>query len=231
MPLLAMFRILLGLSSRFGIVTRVLFFTSLGYAQQSQHAAGDLPKVVTLFDGKSLSGWKTVDPADGQYWSVVDSMIVGGDGITPIPKNTYLQTEGEYGDFEFRCLFRLSGDHETGFINSGIQYRSAIANNDVVGYQADIGKGHWGDIYDEHRRGLLVSGDLTTLRRILKEDDWNSYTIRIRGNHHELYINGVKTCDYVEADPKVPSKGIIALQLHSGGSAQLQVRDITITSF
>ncbi|WP_218587926.1 hypothetical protein [Arenibacter palladensis] len=42
-------------------------------------------------------------------------------------------------------------------INSGIQYRSIIKDNKIIGYQADIGKGYWGDIYDEHRRGKLVA--------------------------------------------------------------------------
>ncbi|MGV3761342.1 MAG: 3-keto-disaccharide hydrolase [Parapedobacter sp.] len=186
---------------------------------------------VVLFDGATLTGWQPIDPADAHFWSVEDSCITGGDGRSNIPKNTYLRTEREYGDFEFRCLFRLSGDHATGFINSGIQYRSYVANDDIVGYQADIGNGHWGDIYDEHRRELLVAGDLSVLRRILHEDGWNSYIVRVRGNHHELYINGVKTCDYIEADADIPTKGIMAVQLHGGGAAKIQLRDVTITEF
>ena len=205
-----------------------LLYLSNACAQQST-SSQQLPNAVILFDGETLMGWKTVDPNDGQYWSVVDSLLTAGDGINHIPENTYLQTVEEYEDFEFSCLFRLSGNHETGFINSGIQYRSMVMDNDIVGYQADIGRGHWGDIYDEHRRGLLVSGDLSTLQHILKEDGWNSYIIRVRGNHHELYINGVKTCDYIEDDPAIPSRGVIAFQLHSGGAAKLQVRDVTIT--
>ena len=101
---------------------------------------------VALFDGATLRGWQPVDPADSHFWTVADSCITGGDGQTLIPKNTYLRTEREYEDFELRCLFRLTGDHSTGFINSGIQYRSYIENDDIVGYQADIGNGHWGDI-------------------------------------------------------------------------------------
>lgn len=197
----------------------------------SQQPAQYTPKTVELFDGSSLNGWKPVNPADGQYWTVSDSAITGGDGVNNVPKNTYLQTGREYGDFEFRCLFRLSGDPNTGFINSGIQYRSSAKDSDIIGYQADIGNGHWGDIYDEHRRALLVKGDLSTLQHTLHEGDWNSYIIRVKGNHHELYINGVKTCDYIEKDPDIPSKGVIAFQLHGGGAAKIQLRDVTITEF
>jgi len=186
-------------------------------------------KTISLFDGKTLNGWKTVNPAFTDIWSVVDGVITAGDGEKKIPTNTYLATTKEYGDFEFRCLFRITGDHKTGLINSGIQYRSFIQDKKITGYQADIGKGYWGDIYDEHRRGKLAQGDLSTLKHILKEDGWNSYIIRCKGNHHELYINGVKTCDYIEKDPEIPAVGVIAVQIHSGGNAKVELKDITIT--
>ncbi|WP_460915630.1 3-keto-disaccharide hydrolase [Spirosoma areae] len=186
-------------------------------------------KTESLFDGKTLTGWKTVDPAHANLWVVKDSVIWSGDGLKKIPENTYLHTLKEYGDFEFRCLFRLHGDPKTGMINSGIQYRSVLEGGKIVGYQADIGTGYWGDIYDEHRRGKLVGGDLSTLKRLLKEDGWNSYIIRCKGNRHELYINGVKTADYVEQDRKIPQKGVIAVQIHSGGVAQVEFRDLTIS--
>ena len=186
-------------------------------------------KTKPLFDGKTLTGWKTVDPTHEKLWSVKDSVIRSGDGVNKIPANTYLRTQNEYGDFEFCCLFRLTGDPSTGMINSGIQYRSLLEGDKIVGYQADIGDGYWGDLYDEHRRGKLAGGELQTLKHLLRKDGWNSYIIRCRGNHHELYINGVKTCDYVEQDPKIPQKGVIAVQIHSGGVAQVEFRNLTIS--
>jgi len=183
----------------------------------------------SLFDGSSLNGWKTVNTKNTKFWSVIDSTITGGDGSTNIPTNTYLHTTESYEDFEFRCLFRLTGDHDTGLINSGIQYRSIIEGDKIIGYQADLGKGYWGDIYDEHRRAKLVGGDLSTLKHILEEDGWNSYIVRCTGNLHELYINGAKVSEYVEKDPKIPSKGVIGIQVHSGGNAKIEFKHITIT--
>jgi hypothetical protein len=205
----------------------ILFFT-LVFSSLQVYGQSTV-KTVSLFDGKTLKGWKTVDPTHEKLWFVTDSVIRSGDGIHKIPANTYLHTTREYGDFEFRCLFRLSGDPKTGLINSGIQYRSIIEGGKMVGYQADIGNGYWGDIYDEHRRGKLIGGDLSTLKHLLKEDGWNSYIIRCKGNLHELYINGVKTCEYIEKDPKIPKKGVIAVQIHSGGVAQVEFRDLTIS--
>jgi len=182
-----------------------------------------------MFDGTTLTGWKTVRKANQNIWSVKDSVITGGDGVQKISENTYLHTIKTYEDFEFRCLFRLTGNHDLGLINSGIQYRSLIEEDKIIGYQADIGKGYWGDIYDEHRRAKLIDGNLSTLRHILKEDGWNSYIIRCKGNKHELYINGVKTCEYVEEDQNIPSKGVIGIQLHSGGNAKIEFKNITIS--
>lgn len=177
---------------------------------------------------------KTIKPENQKYWTVNGDVITGGDGVSKIPVNTYLHTKESYRDFEFRCLFRITGDHDLGLINSGIQYRSAIdtssKDNKIVGYQADIGKGYWGDIYDEHRRGKLVSGTLNTLQHILDEEGWNSYIIRCVGNKHVTYINGVKTAEYIEEDPDIQSEGVIGIQLHSGGNAMIEVMHITITN-
>ena len=204
------------------VITCALFFLAI-LAGHSQNGAA------SLFNGATLAGWSTVKPGNAKFWTARDSMIVGGDGTVKIPENTFLHTVKEYQDFEFRCLFRLTGDPATGMINSGIQYRSVIEGGHLKGYQADIGNGYWGDIYDEDRRALLVKGDLSTLRHILQPEGWNSYIIRCQGRHHETYINGVKVADYWEEDASIPSKGVIGIQLHSGGAAMVEFRDVTIT--
>lgn len=181
-----------------------------------------------LFDGHTLEGWKTVNPKYADLWYVHDNAIVSGDGEMLIPENTYLHTLEEFEDFELRCLFRLTGDPKTGMINSGIQYRSFIRDGMMIGYQADIGKDFWGGLYDEHRRAQLVVGDMEQLQYVLRPNDWNSYTIRVKGNHHQLFINGVQTVDYYEEDPDIPTRGIIAIQNHSGGNAQVAFKYLRI---
>lgn len=177
----------------------------------------------------NLNDWKAVKPANQHFWSVTDSTITGGDGKQNMPTNTYLHSAKTYKDFELRCLFRITGNHDLGLINSGIQYRSVLEDNKIVGYQADIGKGYWGDIYDEHRRAKLIDGDLNVLKQLLNEDGWNSYIVRCKADIHELYINGVKTTEYKEMDKDITSEGVIAIQLHSGGNAKIEVKNITIT--
>jgi hypothetical protein len=182
---------------------------------------------VSLFDGKTLNGWKTVNPASAKYWSVIDGVITCSNGDQKMPKNTFLATEKEYQDFEFTCEFRLSGDHTTGLINSGIQYRSIIEKK-IIGYQADIGKGYWGDIYDEHRRGKLIQGDTKELFKDFKEDAWHTYKVICKGDHHQLFINDHLVADYTEKNKDIPKKGVFGLQLHSGGVAKLEFKNIQI---
>lgn len=181
-----------------------------------------------LFDGKTMVGWVVMNPEYQDFWGVKDGVIFCGNGKEKIPINLFLYTDKKYKNFELRCLFRLSGDPSTGMINSGIQYRSLVEDGKMMGYQADIGDGYWGDLYDEHRRGELADGKVDVLNRILNKEGWNSYVIRCVDNRHELYINGVKTCEYIEKDAGIPDEGVIALQLHSGGKAIIEYRDIFI---
>jgi hypothetical protein len=211
------------------IVRALMFFILVIFVFSNVSLAQKDDSTYFLFDGSSLNGWKTVNSDNSKYWKVTDGVIVGGDGETKIPSNTYLHTTQTFEDFELRFLFRISGDHDQGLINSGVQYRSVLEGNKIVGYQADIGKGYWGDIYDEHRRAKLVGGNLNILKHILNEEGWNSYIVRCKGNKHELYINGVKISEYVEKDPDIPSKGVIGFQLHSGGNAKVEFKYITIT--
>lgn len=199
----------------------LMITTSIAYSQQTY---------TTPKEHKAdVSKWKPLNSENAKIWSAVGEQVVGGNGVSNVESNTYLISNATYKDFEFSCLFRLSGNHELGLINSGIQYRSTIEDNKIIGYQADIGKGYWGDIYDEHRRGKLVGGNLDELEILLDEDGWNSYIIRCIGNKHELYINGIKACEYIEKDAAIPDEGYFGIQLHSGGNARIEVKNVTIT--
>lgn len=210
---------------RLKLLSLFLFFQmSQGITQIKMHE-------VHLFNGYDLEGWQTVNPKFMEMWSVQDSSIVCGDGIAHIPKNTYLHTQKEYHNFELTCLFKITGDPSTGLINSGIQYRSQVVDGKMIGYQADIGDGYWGDLYDEHRRGLLAGGQRAVLNLVLNKNGWNTYRIKVVGPRHQLYINGVKTVEYWEENEEIPDTGVISVQNHSGGNSKVEFRNITVVEF
>jgi hypothetical protein len=99
----------------------------------------------------------------------------------------------------------------------------------MVGYQADIGAKYWGSLYDESRRNkVLAAPDSALAMKLVRIDDWNDYEIRAEGRRITLTLNGQQTVDYTEPDETIPQSGLIGLQIHGGGKAQIYYKDITI---
>ncbi len=188
--------------------------------------AQDVSKAKSLFDGKSLAGWE----GNAKIWTVQDGAITGGSLTETVTRNEFLATEKSYADFDLRAKIKITG--AGGFINSGIQIRSQRVPNDseMIGYQCDAGEGWWGKIYDESRRNKVIANpvDEKALTAAIRKDDWNDYVIRAEGTRIRIWINGVAGSDYIEADPKIPLEGKIGLQVHGGGKALIQFKDITI---
>jgi 6-phosphogluconolactonase len=179
-----------------------------------------------LFDGQTLAGWE----GDTQKtWRVEGGAITAGAPDKHQQNNDFLATTQEYDDFDLRFKMKLTGTE--GFINSGVQFRSRRVPNhfEVSGYQADFGAGYYGALYDESRRNKILMAPAKEIAdKAVRPNDWNDYRIRAIGPHIQLWLNGIKTVDYIEADKAIPQKGIIALQIHGGAKAQVQFKDIVI---
>lgn len=189
-----------------------------------------LPNSATpLFDGKSTAGW---DILPGSVWGFVDGVLTGGDGQKKIRYNDFICTKTSHSNFILRLKLKLTGDPSTGMINSGVQIRSrrVSGSHEVSGYQCDYGEPTWyGAIYDESRRNKLISkSDMDALRPALKVNDWNEYVIKADGPRIQTWINGVQGTDFTETDPNIASDGIIGVQVHSGGHAVVQIKEIFI---
>ena len=149
--------------------------------------------------------------------------------VTPpgIEHNQFLATTRTYRDFILRLQVQLVGD----IGNSGVQFRSIRKDNstEMIGYQADIGPGFWGDLYDEGRRMVeLVNADEAVLEGTLHPSGWNDYEIYASGDQIRLSLNGQVTADYLEEDETIPGDGLIAPQLHSGPPLEVRFRNIQI---
>jgi hypothetical protein len=179
---------------------------------------------VPLFDGKTLSGWK----GDMEFWRVQDGAIEGGTLEEKVARNQYLRSEKEYDDFELRLEFKLVGVKGT---NGGVDIRVAEKPNshEMIGYQADLGTNWWGCLYEHGRgRGLLAGPEKEQRAKPVRAGQWNNYRIRCEGKRIQFWINGVQTVDYTEQDPRIPQKGIIALQVHGNLIMEAAYRNIRI---
>ena len=181
---------------------------------------------IPLFDGKTLNGW---EGETKQVWRVEDGAIVGG-SLDGNPRNEFLATTKKYRNFHLRFEYKLVGTQ--GFVNGGVQFRSKrIKNppNEMSGYQADIGAGWTGSLYDEsRRRKMLAKADKALIQRIEKKGEWNSYEVVAAGRQILLFVNGQRTSIFVEGDPKIDQDGVIALQIHGNCKAEISFRNITI---
>ncbi len=184
-----------------------------------------------IFDGQTLSGWE----GDMTLWQVKDGAITAGSPDKKQERNEFLSTKDSYGDFELHLKFKLEGDAKTGFVNSGVQFRSERHpdGHEMIGYQADIGDPkYWGALYDESRRKkVLAEPDMTKVEPVLKRNDWNELTIICRGANIKIILNGVTTVDYTETDKNIPLTGKIGLQIHGGANTTVSFKDIMIATF
>ncbi len=184
-------------------------------------------KPIRLFNGKTFKGWQgdTI-----HTWRIQNGVLVGGSLSQTVPRNEFISTTKSYANYALKLKFKLTG-HE-GFVNGGVQFHSQrIQNppNEMIGYQADIGKGYWGSLYDESRRNkLLAVADTAQIKRLLRPDDWNDYEIRTEGRSIRILLNGEQTVAYTEDDVTVPQSGLIAFQVHGGGKTEVHYKDIIL---
>lgn len=203
-------------------------FTFAGFTFASRAAGQSATTTTTrLFDGKSLDGWE----GNLKMFRIVEGAIVAGSLTEKIPHNDFLCTKKEFGDFELTLKAKLVGEGN----NAGIQFRSSRVPNhhEVSGYQCDMGdafgRSVWGALYDESRRNkMLAEGDQAKIKEAFRPGDWNEFKIRCEGARVQIWLNGVQTVDYQEADAKVARRGIIGLQIHGGKPAEASYKDLEI---
>ncbi len=184
---------------------------------------------VSLFDGKTLTGWAVQGHGRAKY-EVVDGAIRGVtvDGSP----NTFLASEKQYADFELEFDVRV---HDQ--LNSGCQIRSREKTEaDVAGIEdeqkrrrslkrfhgpqveIEASPGQSGYIYGEATgRGWLSPEprDPQHAHNYMKNGQWNHFRIVARGPRIQTWINGHPVADLTdEAIWKTHPKGHIGLQVH-----------------
>jgi 3-keto-disaccharide hydrolase len=167
-----------------------------------------------FFNGKDLTGWD----GDAKLWKVENGEIVGAS--PGIAKNEFLKSHMTAENFRLILKVKLVPNKE----NSGVQFRSEVLpNGDVKGYQADIGAGWWGKLYEEHGRELLwkESGE-----QHVNRDGWNDYEIVAQGSRIKTFLNG-KSCVDLD-DPPGARRGVFAFQIHSGGPMEVRFKEIKL---
>lgn len=163
-------------------------------------------EAVSLFDGKTLKGWKVMKCEA----EVVDGAILIKSG------NGVLASEKQYADFVLECDWKQL---HTNMWDSGIYFRCDLPQGKAPWpkqHQVNLLKG---------QEGAISGADKTKAASLFKKDEWNHFKLTVKGKTAELAFNGEKawTRDGIE-----PAKGYICLQAEVPKGGQFLFKNITI---
>ncbi|MCW3120328.1 MAG: hypothetical protein JWM28_4410 [Chitinophagaceae bacterium] len=175
----------------------------------------------SLFDGKTLSGWKQLTGSAG--YKVENGNIIGTTVLNS-PNSFLVSNKKVSGNF----ILELEAKIEDTAMNSGVQFRSNYdaAGNEgkgkVFGYQyeLDASSRRWsGGLYDEGRRDWLYPVSLNSkAQNAFKLNEYNKIRIECFGNGVKTFLNGVPVSYFV--DSITGNEGLIGLQVHAIGKPE-----------
>ena len=164
---------------------------------------------VSLFDGKTLNGWKVVtceaEVVDGAIF------IKGGNG--------FLLADKQYADFVLECEWKALN---TEMWDSGIYIRAAALPEPGANFpwpkehQVNLRKGE---------EGALPGVDKAKCSALFKKGEWNHFKLTVKGDTAELVFNGEKAWT---KDGITPAKGYLCLQAEVPSGGQFLFKNITI---
>ena len=162
---------------------------------------------VSMFDGKTLSGWKASE--NPENWTVQDGAIVGRG---PRSHLFYLAEDCENCEFKAEVKLNKGG-------NSGMYFRAQFGTGWPNGYEAQVNNSH----RDPKRTGSLYNL-VNVSEQLVPDDTWWRQHIIADGNHITIKVNDKVVVDHVD-EKNTHQKGHLALQQHDPGSV-VQYRNL-----
>ena len=172
----------------------------------------------TMFDGKSLNGWKATKENP-------ESISVEDGTIKCAGERSHLFYKGNFKNFEFETEVKTLEHSNSGiFISTKYQAEGWPE----AGYEIQVNNSYVGSPKFPERR---KTGSVYNVRNIYfpvaKDNEWFKMRIKVVENFVEVFVNDVKVNEYTEPEnpwrweggEKVKlGEGTIALQAHDGGS-------------
>jgi hypothetical protein len=173
---------------------------------------------VSLFDGKSLEGWKC-DPAEqAADWKAVDGELLGEN---PTEKGSIIWTTSSFRDFEVECEYiALNDDYDTGLFIRGLTHQVQI------GISRSLQKDMTACIYAPEDELGSYPGKTDKVEAIHKTGEWNHLKVVVNGKRIQTFLNGEPMVDYTGV--VLVDEGPIGLQLHGGVHMSVKFRNIRV---
>lgn len=144
----------------------------------------------SLFDGKTLNGWKGATPQGGGYGVTNGVIYCGKDG-----RNLY--TEKPYADFILQIEFKLEDGSNNGIgIRAPAEGDAAYAGMEIqILEDGAADRGKWGKLRPGQYHGSIY--DVVPAKRgaLKPPGEWNEEEITAIGRHIKVVVNGKTITD------------------------------------
>ncbi|HPA19864.1 MAG TPA: DUF1080 domain-containing protein [Verrucomicrobiae bacterium] len=175
----------------------------------------------TLFDGKSLAGWKSNDEKPNCF-TVEDGAIKVSGGRAHL---FYMGTDGvaSFKDFEFKAKVKTTPGS-----NSGIYFHTEFQPSGwpTKGYECQVNATH----KDRRKTGSLYAIVDVMDQAPNTDGEWFDYEIAVQGRKITIKINGKACVEYTEPDHAERPENMKGRFLGAGSFA-LQAHDPKSTTF
>lgn len=182
---------------------------------------------ISLFDGRSLKGWKA--GGSGHAFRAEDG------GIRVEGPSAHLFYTGRTAPANFKN-FDLTAEVRTHPGScSGIHFHSLFQSHAALqtGFKVQIDNSHAGEgaAHDRRKTGSLY-GVRNIYKAMAKDDDWCRVRVQVRDKQVQVWVNETPVVDYVEPEQPVDSapklgRGALALEC-CAGSPPVYFRNLAV---
>ena len=186
----------------------------------SAHESG----FVSLFDGKSLDGWKPAQE-NQDAWQVVDGKLVANGDRSHL---FYVGELAPFKNFHFKAEVMTTPGS-----NAGIYFHTDYQPTGwpKKGYEVQVNVSH-----SDPKKTSSLYGVVNVADPGVQDNEWYTQEIIVKDRHVVLKVNGKTLVDYTEPEGKEAfsgdferrlGKGTFALQAHDPNS-KVSFRDIRV---
>lgn len=175
------------------MLTAALAFSISGVAEENGGGW------ISLFDGKTLNGWKGYNGAEinGKWMAKNNTLHL--DSVPDSKPYTNIITERQFDDFDLRFEWKIEEGANSGVMFhvgegpphpylTGPEYQ--VLDNE--GFRNSKGE----PVTEAEKTGSHYAVEPANSDETKPIGEWNQSRIVVKGNHVEYYTNGVKTANY-----------------------------------
>lgn len=177
---------------------------------------------VSLFDGRSLNGWRASE--NKTAWKVIDGCLAADGGRSHLFYAGPVQGAG-FRNFEFEAEVTSQP-----LANSGIFFHTAYQESGwpAKGFEIQVNNSATGEgSYRERKKTGSLYGVRNVYKAMANDGEWFKLHIAVRQKNIQVRLNGTLVVDYTEPTPapvhregrgRAVGSGTFALQCHDPGS-------------